>query len=172
MHDEPSSHDAELSGLEAQLAGLAPRARLDRDRLMFAAGQHAAARRLRFANRALLATSLVSAGMAAMLAITPRAIVVPPAVPPAVDAPHLAGHAKPAAIAGDETTDGTAGTSVALLDGPTQFRLLQLLSNDPDARIGTRSLGTSPAASDGEASPPSYPRSLLKRYLESTTGRL
>lgn len=63
MPDE--TPDAALTRFEAQLSGLAPQARLDRDQLLFAAGRRSGARRLRTLHRALLIGNL---GWAALLA--------------------------------------------------------------------------------------------------------
>lgn len=65
MQDPASSHD-DLSELERQLAALAPIGRVDRDRLMYAAGRRAGQRRLRATQRWLAVTS---AGFGAMLAV-------------------------------------------------------------------------------------------------------
>lgn len=65
MSDERSPDDG-LTRFEAQLAALAPATRLDRDRLLFAAGERSAARRARRRNRLLLGGNV---GLAALLAL-------------------------------------------------------------------------------------------------------
>ena len=80
MPPEPIGTDPELNAVEAALEALAPaRSRIDRDRLMFQAGQ-ASAQRVQRGRRALIALNvtlaLATAGEAALLARRPAPLVV------------------------------------------------------------------------------------------------
>lgn len=168
MHDEPSSHDTELTGLEAELAALAPAARIDRDRLMYAAGQSTATRRLHVTNRILTATNILFGGLLLMLAV-PAWINEPLAGPASlpVGAPKLVEDDRRTsveqaeAIAPDEHVD----KSVALLDGPTNFRLLRLLSTNPNARLKEPTDRTVPRQIEYPSRERLYPHELLNQYL-------
>jgi hypothetical protein len=166
MHDPESSHP-ELKGFEAQLAALAPRGQLDRDRLMFAAGRRAGARPLRVANRLLATAGLALA--AAVLVVLPRWSREPDTrpEPPLATRPTLAESGNDDAQAVDATR-----RPVALVDGPTNFRLRQrfMLRFDDHAAQPTQSF---PDTEDSvERSQPNDARSLLKRYLNNTPDRL
>ena len=100
--------DPELTSLEAALAGLAPRpARLDRDRLMYRAGQKSRAA-LRWLWPASTAASALAAGcLAVALALRPappvveRVVYLPaPEVAPAPDSPAPAAADSRAGLAG------------------------------------------------------------------------
>ena len=168
MHDSQSSHH-ELNEFEAQLAALAPRARLDRDRLMFAAGRRAGARPLRVANR-LLATA--SVGLAVLVAV----VVVLPGLsrePNARQEPPPAARPTLAEAANDDVQDeGVTRGSLAALDGPTIFRLRRQFERGVDEFLQERTERVPRMGPDEELSPPSYSRALLKRYLETTPDRL
>ena len=168
MHDPESSHH-ELNEFEAQLAALAPQARLDRDRLMFAAGRNAGARPLRVANRLLAATSVALAALAAVVVALPRLS----REPNVRDEPPPAAGATLAEAAGDDAPieDVTRG-SVAAIDGSTIFRLRRQFERGFDERLPERTERAPRVGPDEEVSPPSYSRALLKRYLETTPDRL
>ena len=170
MHDEPSSHDAELTGLEAQLAALSPAARIDRDRVMYAAGRRAGSRRLRVTNRFLTASNVLLGGLLAIVLAAPGWIYEPVAGP-ALDAPNVAEHDQPA-VATVVANDDVSDTSLVLLDGPTNFRLLKLLGNDLDAHFEQPTDRDTPPETDHRALERSYPRTLLNRYLDGKPGRM
>jgi hypothetical protein len=172
MHDSASPHDDELTALEAQLGALAPLARIDRDRLMFAAGQRVGRRRLRLAHALLVATSAICGALLALLVATPAARHdTPPGSRPPGDARSVAGAGSQFPGAPDAPDDASV-VSAATLEAPTNYRLLRRLSDDLDRRIA---YATEPAAADEqdrETRPPPFSRALLKRYLETTPGRL
>ena len=64
---DSSPLDAELNAFEQQLAALSPRARLDRDGLMFAAGMRAGRRRSRRAGALAAAASMTCGALLAVL---------------------------------------------------------------------------------------------------------
>ena len=168
MHDPESSHH-ELKGFEAQLAALTPRARLDRDRLMFAAGRRAGTRPLRVANRLLATASVVLAGVVAVMVAVPRLPKEPADghEPPPAARPTLAEAAND-----DAPIEGVTRGSLAAIDGPTNFRLRKQFERGVDARLPERTERAPRVGPDEEPSPPSYSRALLKRYLEATPDRL
>ena len=176
MHDEPTPDDAPLSGLEARLAALVPRAAIDRDRLMFAAGQRAAAHRLRTANRLLTASSLVLGCLVVALVAVPRERNVPIAgsEPRAAVVQNTAGNdrATDGLAADSSAADAGTDTVVAALDPAANFRLLQLLENDPAAILDEVPRQSPPAGRSVEPIQPSYPRALLNRYLERASDQM
>jgi hypothetical protein len=160
MFHPQSPDDTPLSGLEARLAALAPRATIDRDRVMFAAGRRAAAQRLRRANRVLAATNVLLGGLLAIV-LVPGWMREPVAAPaPTIDRPRLAEDDRSTAM-----PRTTADASLALVDGPTNFRLLQLLSGDPDAQIDKPTQRTVPRQIEHPSPERLSPRALLNRYL-------
>jgi hypothetical protein len=168
MHDPASSHD-ELKGFEAQLAALAPRARLDRDRLMFAAGRRAGARPLRIANRLLATASVALAALLAGVVALPRSSSEQNVRP---EPPRGTGATLAETGHDDTPALDAARQPLALVDGPTNFRLRQrfMLGFDDHAAQPTQSF---PDTEDSvEPSQPNDARSLLKRYLNNTPDRL
>jgi hypothetical protein len=176
MHD-PTSDNAKLSGLEAQLAALAPRDSLDRDHLMFAAGQLTAARRLRFANRCLAATSLAFGVIVVVLVAirpTPNEFLTGPAlqVNPAGNLAH-ADQVNQVPTLSDPASDNRgAGSRATWADGSTNFRLLQRFGRDVNATLAARANSAPQRKMDDNVSPPIYPRALLNQYLDDKQGRL
>jgi hypothetical protein len=152
MHD--SAPDPRLIALETRLAALAPAARLDRDRVMFAAGQRIGRRRLRQTQVLLGAASGVCAVLATLVIALPRdgrgRIETPTAE---ATAPVLADERVPARPP---------------IDGPTNYRLLR---DWPEGLEQVAYETQGPAADDPDASSRSR-HTLLKQYLESTPGRL
>jgi len=168
MHD-PESSRHELKGLEAQLAALVPRDRLDRDQLMYTAGRRAGARRLRVANRLLATTSLALSAVLAFVVALPGFSGEPkmPLEPSAVTQSAVAESG-----AAEVQRDGVTRDSVAAVDGPTYFRLRQRLEHGFDERARQPSRPQSAANHTLDVSPPSDARSLLNRYLNKLPDRL
>jgi len=123
MSQEPVPPDPELTAIEAALGSLSPaRSRLDRDRLMFQAGQSSVRSRAmaRWAWPSLAATlAAVALGEAAALAYRPgprvveRLVVVPAPAPAPAPAPGPAAvvilhqaPARPAAEASETASEG------------------------------------------------------------------
>ena len=164
--DDPTSNNAELSGLAAQLAALVPCAGLDRDRLMFAAGQRAMAKRLRIAHRWLAATG-------AACGILLAALLLPTARQPDRFAertsPAHEGDAVPKGPLGPSRDGrGAADTVLAMrTSGSTNFRLQRLLERDVNASLATDYAELSPDDLDREESPAATTRALLYQYLEN-----
>jgi hypothetical protein len=167
---EPTSDNAELSGLAAQLATLAPRASLDRDRLMFAAGQRWGVRRLRIAHRWLAASGVACGGLLAVVVTSQGRTNVPLAIrpPAAVQAPNPASD-----TARDKGTSSLADGALAMHDGPTNLRLLQLLGRDANADLAIPADRASSAPMNiDEPLPQSTGHALLKEYLRDSQNRL
>jgi hypothetical protein len=175
---DPSSDNAELSGLAAQLAALAPRASLDRDRLMFVAGQRLAARRLRIAHRWLAASGVACGSLLALLVTTrggsnePRAASTPPVAGPQSVVSNVP--ALPSSRLREKTSSQIAGDTLAMRgDGSANFRLLQLLGRDANADLAIPTDGDSAQSTeDAELLSPSTPRALLQQYLRDSHSRL
>jgi hypothetical protein len=153
MHD-PTSHD-ELTSFEARLAALVPATRLDRDRLLYAAGKRAGRRGLRITQTLLAAVSVASGALVALVVLDPRVGGESPdgAAPGAAS---LAGSPDVKANPAGASVDGAA---------PTNYQLLRRLANDRDARVAASGT-TPPRVPDGEAAPADR-RSLLKHFLET-----
>jgi hypothetical protein len=157
MHDGTTPHDDELTPLERQLAALVPQDRLDRDRIMFSAGLRVGRRRLQFTSALVAATSVACGALVASL-------VMQPAAPHEPLGPQLAGDARN--VAPLDRPD-TRIPSIAH-DAPTNYQLLRALSNNLDAQIAYAPNAPAAIEADREPDPPQNPRSLLKRYLETT----
>jgi hypothetical protein len=159
-------HDDQLRALERRLAALTPASTLDRDRLMFAAGQAASRRRLRCAHGWLAATSLACGVLVAVLATFPRS----PAPGPV---PAVAVHSTQ--NAGDDASDSepSAGSIAARLDpqAPTNHGLLRRMTSD-SAEIAYEVPPRAAPATGISLGTPQNPRSLLREYVESTHGQL
>lgn len=163
MSNPASPHDDELSALERQLRELVPAAKIDRDRLMFAAGLRAGRRRLRFAHGLLAVTSVACGALVALVVTTPRA----PREPLRAESP---GETQSVARAAGDLPPTTVPPPSR--EAPTNYQLLRRLSDDLDARIAFGREAVPTIEPDHEPAPPQYPRALLKRYLENDPGQL
>lgn len=170
MHDELSPGDVRLTGFEAQLAALLPGSRLDRDRLMYAAGQRAGQARSR-RTRGLLASGnvLLAAALVALWIVPQRSgksIATPQAQRTAIHGSLVSAKAAPRAA------DDVHEPSLALVEGPTNLRLMQLFAEDPSAEWpGDRDSAASPSAG-GDASSPSSSRRMLLQYLQGKSDQM
>jgi hypothetical protein len=173
MRDE--SFDTQLEALEGRLRSLTPHARIDRDRLIFAAGERAGRRRLRLVNRALAGTSValaVWAAFASLAQMTEKTAHDPPSNLAAASRPNT--RARPSTSNSRTTVDGNP-RSLALAEGPTSQRLLQIWARNgqsfelfDDSSPAERSISTT----DSDSLPASTSRELLLRYLQSNHDRL
>lgn len=162
MQDPAPSHD-DLSELERQLAALSPIGRVDRDRLMYAAGRRAGQRHLRATQRWLAVTS---AGLGAMLAFTTLnplwSVDRGPASAPAIAQRSEPDVAPPLALQPERMSS----------DPSANFRLLQQLAGG--AKVDSPSSQDREATTD--AAVPGGTRSdsrwLLNRYLDDARTRL
>jgi hypothetical protein len=169
MHAESVPDAAALARLEAQLAALAPRWGIDRDQLMFAAGQRAATRRLRTANRILAAASISLAAALLLVVALPAATHRPRLDSPESSAVAVRSARTPAA---DLRKNDNAAAMAQRTTGPTNFRLLQALARGLDAPVEVGATSPSVTTLDDESAPPSDNRTLLLRYLEDLTKRV
>jgi hypothetical protein len=173
MHDDESPdfglNDSELAGLETRLRALTPHWRLDRDRLMFAAGERASARRFRTRNRFYGGLSAALTVSLAVAVFTPRK-----AEPLAVELPKstaaFATHSPlsaPDRAGGDNATSASGEVFVAR-SASTRFDQVQRMEQ---GSIDTREAASSDSENETEeaAPPPSTSRGLLRRYLNVTT---
>jgi hypothetical protein len=162
----------ELTGLAAQLAMLKPRAQVDRDRLMFAAGRRHALVRLRIANGLLLATNVICGSLlTAVLAFahfsddsqtSPTSRAVAPG------------------FAGDANNRGRVSTSIgsgsvfreSKEDSSLNIRLLRTLNRDDELCRVHRRPGSTMQWHNEDDSPKNYSRAVLHQYLERESPRL
>ncbi len=167
MHDEPATPDARLTGFEAQLAALTPVARVDRDQLMFAAGERAAIAQSRRAHRLLAGGNALLAAALAVVWIVPQ-----PSQPPAaaIDARTFAGRAqRDKAVRQVHSMDGDL--PFVAVDGPTNLRLRQKLAADASIRwVGEHSETT--GNSTGPGSIPSNDLRVMQRRHVDWSGQL
>lgn len=166
MHDPESSHH-ELKGFEAQLAALVPRARLDRDSLMYSAGCKAGAGRLRVVNRLLATASLALSAVLAFVVALPRLSEEPDRRLEPAPATESA-----LAEADDAQIDGVTRDSVAAVDGPTYFRLLQRWERGLDEHVAQPKRRVGATNRDVDLLSPSDARTLMNRYLNNLSDRL
>jgi hypothetical protein len=173
MHDHESPdfgvNHSELAEFESRLQSLTPHGRLDRDRLMFAAGQRAAARRYRTRNR-------FCGGLAATLAVLLSLVVVAPRKPQSLS---VESPAQPTALAeGDvlPTPRRASGVKSASMPGDVFVARSVSTSFDQLQGIERSSNSTLEAVPDvrrnepPEVVPsPSTSRGLLHRYLDVAT---
>lgn len=160
------SEEPGLNDLEAQLAGLVPRAEIDRDRLMFEAGARAARGNLLVVNRLLAASCvLLAATTIAPLVMRHRDEVVvreQPTVVETIPRPPLREEATglPNGLA---VADGRE-LAAAIADGHGDFRPARLRDEVHQADGG---------AIEGDAGVlPKPSRVLLREYLEAAGERL
>jgi hypothetical protein len=167
MHDE--SFDSELGSFEARLRSLTPQSGLDRDRLMFSAGEHAARRRYRMRYRLLAGTNAALAILLVAVVVAPRA-VEPLAYVPVSSKTLLAKEgALPAMYhARGDRRSSDSGDVLVARSVSTSFEELQQIEQD-----STNSSETSDEARPREpaeiAPSPSTSRGLLHRYLNAAT---
>jgi hypothetical protein len=161
---DPASANNDLSELERQLAALAPTGRLDRDRLMYAAGRRAGQRRLRATQRWLAVTSAGFGAVLAFATLNPLWSVDRwPDGPPA----FVAQQTEPA-TASQPAARFDRGSS----DPSTNFRLLQqLAAGAPRESPRSDHSETPPDAAERDAGR-SDSRWLLNRYLDDPRTRL
>jgi hypothetical protein len=160
-HDEPESPDPGLNALESALGSLVPaRSRIDRDVIMFGAGEASAMTRRHRGGRSWRAAAaglaLVALGEGALLARRPPERVVEELVVVHVPAPA----AVPAVPAAEEPAPRPAGSLPAL--GHTAYERLtaQVL------RCGLDGLPASPSARASDPAPsPASSGSLLNEEL-------
>jgi hypothetical protein len=160
---EPTSSHGDLSELERQLAALSPIGRVDRDRLMFAAGRRVGQRRLRATQRWLAVTS---AGFGAMLAFT----MLNPlwSIDRGRDlAPVIAERPEP-----DAASPPDPRPAVASSDPNSNYRLLQQLAAGVAVEGRDEPETASTPAAFGVDSQRDDTRWLLNRYLEEARTRL
>ncbi len=160
---DPASANDDLNELERQLAALVPSARVDRDRLMYAAGRRAGQRHLRVTQRWLAVTS---AGCGAMLAV----VVMNPMW--AVDreprpATAIAKRPEPAAA-----FQLTAQSDRVLNDPAASFRLRQQLAAGVPHDIPRSDHGETPLDAVEHDAARSDSRWLLNHYLADPHTRL
>ena len=161
---DPASANDDLSELERQLAALAPTGRLDRDRLMYAAGRRAGQRHLRVTQRWLAVTS---AGFGAMLAFSTLN-------------PLWSGdrrlEGRPAFVA--QQTEATAASQPAARfdrgsnDPSANFRLLQQLAAGTPREAPRADHSETPSDVIERDAERSDSRWLLNRYLDDPRTRL
>ncbi len=171
MWDGQPAKREELTGLAAQLASLKPRAQLDRDRLMFAAGRRSALARLSIANGVLLATNVLCGGvLATMLAfahfsdlshISPTSVAALPGR--AADTHGGGANESPGSGSPPRTSNVDRSSNVNLLREITQ--------NTEGSHIAPRADAMLPLP-DGDSSRKNYSRAVLNQYLEGKSPRL
>ncbi len=170
MHDEHAPADVRLTGFEAQLAALSPGARLDRDRLMYAAGQRAGQARSRRTN------SLLASGNVLLAAALVVVWIVPQRSEREIAAPPMRGIADEGNVAAATTTTRSNGhkhdSSLAFVEGPTNLHLMQLLGNDSSARWMNATDGVATSITDSGASQSTTSRALLQHYLHGSSDQL
>ena len=161
----------ELTGLAAQLALLKPRAQLDRDRLMFAAGRRSALARLSLANGVMLATNVLCGGvLATMLAfahfsdlshISPTSVATSP------------GRAAGTQDGGANESSGPGSVPRTFnVDRSTNVNLLrEITQNNELPHIAPRTDAMLPLP-DGDSLRNNYSRAVLNQYLEGKSSRL
>jgi len=161
MQEPAPAHD-HLSELERQLAALAPIGRVDRDRLMYAAGRRACQRHLRATQRWLAVTS---GGLGAMLAFaTLNPLWSVDRSPDA--APAIAQRREP-----DVTPAPAVRSERSSSDPDANFRLRQQLASG--VPLESPEFHDTDTASDAEPDAPrSDSRWLLNRYLNDAHTRL
>jgi hypothetical protein len=173
MHDCESSNfglnASELSGFETRLRALTPHWRLDRDRLMFAAGERASAWRFRTRTRFYGGLSATLAILLAVAVVMPRELE-PSAVESLKSTADFATHNLL------PSPDHTGGGNAASVSGEvfvarsasTRFEQVQRLERDS---IGTREAVSADSENEANeaAPPPSTSRGLLHRYLNVAT---
>ncbi len=171
MHDESTTPDAGLTRFEAQLAALSPMSRIDRDRVMFAAGERSAMARSRRTKRLLAGGNALLAAALVVMWLAPHPAnstsgkrashdVVPHSMATKNDASE--------AIVAPDRTD----VSLADWKGPTNFRLLRMWGDDLGGHLASESATPRSAGPDSADFPPSDSHSLLKRYLKGMLPRL
>ena len=168
---QPAKRD-ELTGLAAQLASLRPRAQVDRDRLMFAAGRRHGLVRLRIANGLLLATNVIFGSLlTAVLAsahfsdtsyVSPNSLAIAPG------------------LAADVNDGGQVSKSIgsdstfreSKKDGSLNITLLREINRNDELRHVHRLPGSTVLWLNQDGSPKNYSRAVLNQYLESESPRL
>ncbi len=164
MRDENVPADARLTGFEAQLSGLAPTARFDRDRLMFAAGGRAAAARSRHANRLL-------AGGNVLLAVALAALwLVPQPSRPATTQGIAKVTERVKAARQVDSSDGEL--PFVAVDGPTNLRLRQRLAADASIRWASEHTESEGGTRGRENTLPEALRVMPRRDLFELSGQL
>ncbi len=171
MRDTGTPLEPELTQLEAQLAGLAPRSGLNRDRLMFAAGRKAADQRLRKTNRVLTMATVAFAGLACLPLLSgrsPRQDLTSPtnlANKPIEQAIFVQPRPSPRTL----TVGDSGALSIALSQGTPADRAKQPWEHRDEPPIEPFADGS---ALGVDFSLPPTSRALMRRYLESTSERL
>jgi hypothetical protein len=162
-------NESELAAFESQLASLAPRTCLNRDQLMFAAGQRAGERWLRTINRLLAASiiSLASLLLSVVIARSP-AVVRPSEV--AAQATSLAAPQVAASTSPRSDLNESAEVSVASR-GVSHMQLMQMLQNNPDS-LPEASFDSAPRFRSSTHLPTSTSRELLLQYLGPASKKL
>jgi hypothetical protein len=160
MRDE----DTRLTGFEAQLAALAPQTKLDRDRVMFAAGERAGLAKARRTSRWMLSANLV------MVAALVASWTMQPGSQPQIAAPSTQPIEKLAEDARPETFDGSVVDSTNKAQGPTHLQLMERLVAGGSGGSELAHV-VEPASSANDEANSSEVRVLLQRYLDSPAGQ-
>jgi hypothetical protein len=163
MRDE----NVRLTGFEAQLALLAPQARLDRDGILFAAGERSGRAKARRTSRWLASGNLL------LVAALVGSWLAPRTIGPSIESPgNPAGQSLATASSNRPAFHSTAPPAAVVADGPTHLRLLQMLAGEVDGRQAMSATTQAPSSTGYEVSEPSEVRALLQRYLQDTSEQL
>jgi hypothetical protein len=172
MREGQPAKREELTGLAAQLATLKPRAQVDRDRLMFAAGRRYALVRLRIANGLLLAMNVICGSLlTAVLAFAHFSDVSRTGPTPLVVAPGLAADAN-----NRERVTKSIGSGSAFReskeDGSLNITLLREINLNDELCHVHRRPGSMVLLLNQDGSPKNYSRAVLNQYLDRDSPRL